>query len=226
MRVAVLVPWRGGCPHRERVWQYIQRLYAERHPDWQVIEAPAPEGPWSKGAALSLALTACDAEIIVQGDADVWSDGLSAAVEAVKAGASWSIPHRDVLRLSEEGTEAVLAGAAWDDQPLDQKPYKGLEGGGFVVAPREVLASVGVDPRFVSWGQEDESHAVALHTLVGPPWRGDAPLYHLWHPPQPRMTRRRGSRESWQLRRRYFEAQTDPAAMRTLVEEGRCLSPS
>lgn len=220
MSVAVVVPFRGGCPYRDAAWRHLQGLYAERHPDWQLVEAPAPEGPWCKGAAINVAVSDCDAEIVIQADADVWSDGLPAAVEAVREGAPWALPHTLVHRLSEEGTEALLADADWHDQ-LAQEPYKGIEGGGIVVATREVLWAVPIDQRFVLWGQEDECHAIALRTLVGAPMRGCAPLIHLFHPPQERMTRRRGSHESWELRRRYFAASKDPARMAALVEEGR-----
>jgi hypothetical protein len=219
--VAVVVPLAGDCPHRKCAWDWLKARYAEHHQDWQVVEARAPEGPWRKGAAVTRAIEACDAEIIVQADADVWSEGLSAAVEAVADGASWALPHLTVHRLTEQGTAAVLAGAPWTVQPLTQKPYKGLEGGGYVVAPREVLLSVPIDPRFVGWGQDDETHAIALYALVGKPWRGDAPLFHLWHPPQERLNRRIGSQESWELRRRYLKCRKDSSALRALIEEAR-----
>lgn len=224
MSVAVVVPFRGGCPHREAAWTYIQRLYAERHPDWQVIEASAPPGPWCKAAAVGPAIDVCDAEIIVQGDSDVWTEGLAAAVEAVEDGAPWALPHIQVHRLDVEGTAAVLGGAPWADQPLAQRPYQGIIGGGYVVAPRVALQAVPLDPRFVGWGNEDEAHAMALSTLLGEPWRGTADLYHLWHPPQERWTRRRGSQESWALRQRYATARDNLDAMSALIEESRVAS--
>ena len=41
------------------------------------------------------------------------------------------------------------------------------------------------------------------------------------------MTRRRGSRASWDLARRYFTVADDPVAMTNLIEEGRlaCSTP-
>lgn len=68
-------------------------------------------------------------------------------------------------------------------------------------------------------GQEDESWAIALATLAGPPWRGEADLIHLWHPPERRMSRRKGSPESWALYHRYREAAGDRAAMKELLKE-------
>lgn len=152
MRVAVVVPFRAGCPHRQAAWEHVQRLYSGHHPSWQVIEARAPAGKWCKGAALAPTIEACDAEIVILADADVWVDGLEAAVDAVRAGAPWSIPHRLVHRLDEEGTEAVLAGADWHDQPLTQRPYQGIAGGGVLVAAREVVHSIPIDSRFTGWG--------------------------------------------------------------------------
>lgn len=191
-----------------------------------VIEALAPPGPWSKGAAVAPAVESSRADLIVQADADCFTEGLAGAVRVVEDGAPWAIPHNNVHRLTEEGTAATLAGIGWRDQPLDQRPYPGIAGGGIVVASREVALAVRLDPRFQGWGQEDECHAMALMTIVGDPWRGDADLVHLFHPPQERMTRRRGSEASWQLRRRYAAARNDPVAMRALIEESRLAIPA
>jgi hypothetical protein len=221
MSVAVVVPWRGGCAHRQRAWEWVQARYVEQHPDWGVIEAPGPE-PWSKGAAVNPVVEATYAEIVVVADADVWCDGLERAVYAIACGeANWGMPHRQVHRLSQAGTAAVYAGEAWEGQPVDQRPYVGVWGGGIVVARRETLLETPIDHRFVGWGQEDAAHALALHTLANRGWRGTVDLVHLFHPPQPRMTRARGSAEGWELYRRYCRARNNPAAMATLLEEGR-----
>jgi hypothetical protein len=229
--VQVVVPFRGGCPHRERAWRWVRARYQEIHPDWEVVEAPAPEGAWCKGAAINPAVEASEAEIVIQADADCWTDGLADGVAAVEAGAGWAIPHLKVWRLSEEATAAVLGGADWEQETrreggLAQRSYNGLAGGGLVVARRETLLEVPIDERFRGWGGEDEAHSFALNALVGPPWRGTADLYHLWHPPQERLTRRRGSKESWALRNRYAAARGRPDRMRRLLEEAGCLSPA
>jgi hypothetical protein len=226
-RVQVVVPFRsGGCPHRERAWRWIRERYASFRPEWEVVEGPAPEGAWCKAAAVNPAVEASEAEIVIQGDADCWTDGLADAVAAVEAGAAWAIPHLKVHRLSEEGTAAVLAGEPWKGQPLSQRPYVGFAGGGFLVASREALVAAPLDPRFRAWGNEDESHSYCLNALYGPPWRGEAGLYHLWHPSQERLSRRWGSQENRDLRNRYFKARNDPDAMRALLEEARCLLPA
>ena len=71
---------------------------------------------------------------------------------AVEDGAPWAIPHQNVHRLTREATEAVLGGAQPDRQPLEQRAYRGIEGGGILVARREVMLSTPMDPAFTGWG--------------------------------------------------------------------------
>lgn len=220
MRVEVIIPWHGGCPHRERALRYVRARHS--HP---VTIAEGGE-PWIKADALIPAIAASEAETVIIADADCWTDGLDEAVEVVEAGAPWAIPHRGVFRLTAEATARVLAGATLDErQDVEQAPYLGWEGGGFIVARPETLLDVPPDPRFVGWGCEDECWALALNLLAGHRHRVKAPLFHLYHPPQRRMDRRKGSPANWSLLRRYTAARLDPEAMRNLIEESRC-SPS
>lgn len=221
MTVEIIVPWRGGCPHRARAWRWVRRRYAEHHADWTLTLAEAPAGPWAKALAVTPALQRSSADIAIVADADVWTDGLEPAVAAVTDGAPWATAHQVVHRLSEAGTAAVLGGEPWQSQPLEERPYAGLQGGGIVIGRRDVLVDAPLDPRFVGWGQEDQSWAMALHYLHAPAWRGTAPLVHLWHPAPRRMDRKRGSPESWALFRHYCAARQDPAAMRALAEEAK-----
>lgn len=222
--VEVIVPFLGGCQHREAAWTWVRRRHT-----FPTVEATGGH-PWCKATAVMPAIARSSADIIVVSDADVWTDGLTAAVQAVRDGASWAIPHRMVYRLTHAATERLLVTSTCDGEepsetvPLDAKDtteevHEGLAGGGIIVAHRTALLTIPLDPRFIGWGQEDESWANALDCLLGPAWRGDAPLLHLWHPAQQRITRKRGSHASWQLRRRYWKAHYDPARMRELLEE-------
>jgi hypothetical protein len=226
--VEAVIPWRGGCPNRTSALGWVMSRYMRERPEWSVYIASFEEGEWCKARAVMPAVeAAADDAIVVLADADVWCDGLREAVDAVAGGAPWAIPHSHVYRLSPSGTAAVLAGESWESQPLVQRPYRGVEGGGIVVARRETLLEAPLDERFCGWGQEDTAHAHALTTLVGHPWRGQAPLVHLWHPPQQRESRQRGSARGWALYKRYVAARRDPTRMRALIEEGRaCLSPT
>src|SRR5207253_1623354 len=137
--VAVVVPWRGGCPHRETAWTWIRARYAATHPDWPVLVGTAPAGDWCKARAVADAVAQTAAEVLVVADADVWTDNLTSAVDKLTAGAAWVVPHRPVYRLDEGRTAAVLAGAPLDPADasgLDQAPYPGQSGGGIVVLRR------------------------------------------------------------------------------------------
>jgi hypothetical protein len=215
----VLVPWRPS-PEREVAWSWVADRYREHHPDWELRLCEGPDGPWCKAAALMPAAAEAEpGQLLVIADADVWCEGILDAVQAVRAGAAWAIPHLMVHRLTAAATSGLCSGAEPWELETTQAPYQGVAGGGLVVLERETVVEVPLDRRFVGWGQEDQSWAIALACLFGEPWRGTAPLIHLWHPPQPRLTRARGSREGWRLRCRYSAARTRPAQMRALLEE-------
>ncbi len=224
MSTAVLIPWRDtGCEHRTRALAFVLSRYAGY--GWPVVIGRY-DGPWCKALAVADALAQTQAEILILGDADCWTAGLPAAVQAVQDGATWAIPHRGVHRLNEDATGRYMTGAPLEGLPLGERAYLGVEGGGLVVIRRDAYEAAPLDPRFVGWGSEDESAGFAWRCLHGPPWRGKAPLIHLFHPPQERATRAFGSMDSRDLRKRYVRARNDPAAMRRLIEEGRpCLSP-
>ena len=105
MSVAVLIPWRGGCPDRERALRWVSAQH--EHP---VTICEPPDGEWCKAHAVNPAAQASSADIIVVADADVWTDGIPAATEAVKQGVPWAIPHRTVHRLTPAATDRLIDG--------------------------------------------------------------------------------------------------------------------
>ena len=220
MGVAVIVPRTPGQPARDAAWSWVRARYLERHPDYELVEAHGPAEPWVKANLVNPAVAATTADIVVVADADCWTDHLELAVAAVERGYPWAIPHRRVHRLTEAATELVLAGGRLDRHlELDEPPYVGCPAGGIFAARRDVLLDVPLDPRFVGWGGEDRSHGWALRILYGGPWRHDGPLWHLWHPPQPRQSRNVGTAANHELRARYESVRRDAAAMRRLLEE-------
>lgn len=218
----LLIPWRSGCPQRRAALGWVWRRYRRRHPEWPIVFGGCfpPSAPWVKAKAVTPWLPEDDEEVVIVADADVWCDQTVAALDAVRrGGAAWAIPHRRVHRLSEEGTRAVLAGQRPERQPLEQYPYPGVKGGGIVVTRAGTLREVPLDPRFVGWGGEDAAWGTALVCLLGEPWRGKEPLYHLWHPPQERSDRYEGSEANRALKERYHAARYEKSAMRSLIEE-------
>lgn len=219
--VEVIVPWQDACEDRSRALEWVFDRYRAEHPEWRVTVAPAPDGPWCKGAAVNPVVRADGPEVVIVADADTWTTGLQEAVDKVTTGlAGWAIPHQLVHRLTPEGTRQLLDTGRAPDGMLAQPAYRGVAGGGFVVLPRALAREVPLDQRFTGWGQEDMSWAVALHVLAGPAWRGDHDLIHLWHEPQQRQDRKVGSPQGQRLFRRYIAARNDPALMRALIAEG------
>lgn len=187
------------------------------HPRWEIVVGDCPDGPWRKGVAVRDAASRASGEVFVVADADVWTDGITNAVQCVCDGAGWAIPHHHVRRLTAEATRRVLAGGDLHGE-LARKPYPGFAGGGMFALPAGTLQDVPMDSRFAGWGQEDEATALALTLLAGKPWRGTADMWHLWHEPAPRQTSYVGSQESLSLLRRYQQART-PKQMRALLAE-------
>jgi hypothetical protein len=211
----VIFPYAGADPDRERALSWV----AERC-DFPYTVARS-KLPFNKAMTLMPAIARSSAQIVVAHDADVWTPGLALAVQAVRDGAAWAVPHWKVHRLSAEATRAVLGGGEWSGQPLARPVYTGIAGGGVIVAHRDTFLDIPLDPRFHGWGQEDESWAMALWCLLGEPWRGEDPLVHLWHTLEPRHGQRMGSQAGWDLRNRYAQVRYDEANMRQLLQEAQ-----
>lgn len=221
MEVSVLVPFAGLDPYRLEALGYITTHY-----EWEVVVG-ACEGPWRKAVAVQDAANRANGDLFVVADADCFSPGTPEAVQAVIDGAAWAMPHKKVHRLSRKATIDVLGGAMpHRHAPTDQPPYTGTFGGGIVVLTRDTWNRAPLDPRFVGWGQEDDSWAIALNGLAGPCVRLQHPLWHLWHPPQERMSRRIGSAESKALFAAYHAARNDPVTLARIVKEGRHAMPA
>jgi hypothetical protein len=225
---AVVVPWRAGCSWRDRAWQWVRPQYEAALPGWEIVEATLPDDqPWSTSRALMENLAG---DIVVMSGADCWSPGLAEAVAAVEAGAVWAMPHTLVHRLTLSASKRVYGGATFDSLTEDhwlEKPYKGIKGDGICVVRRETFEEIPQDIRFTGWGRHGRAWRDAMTTFHGDPWRGSAPLYHLWHPPQERPSRMGTSAANEQLYARYKAARGDKPAMRVLIEEARaCLSRS
>lgn len=220
MGPSVLIPWRGDCPYREAALSYVQGRYEAI--GWQTVIADCRTEEWSKAAAIMDAAPGCG-ETVVIADADCWCDGVQEAARVVIAGESWAVPHTLVHRLTAPYSSQVINDGA-DPAGLPaaamlERPYRGIKGGGIVAVRRDVLLQVPFDRRFVGWGKTDRAWRDAMKTLVGEPWRGGAPLWHFWHPPQPRVGRIGSSPANERLYARYREARGDRDAMRKLVDE-------
>lgn len=225
----VAVPWAATAPEREQALAWVARQWANvGHVGLRLGLGLTDDGNWCKALGVANAIADQPGDILVVTDADVFTPGVVDAIERVRDGAPWSIPHNRVYRLNRGATGDVLAGREphrrMPLEPLVEHtipgfPYPGVDGGGIVVCRRDVYEQCPLDPRFVGWGQEDEAWARALGCLYGPVGRLEHPLWHLWHPPADPM--RKGSPESHALFKRYQKAKRRPEQMRALIDEGR-----
>lgn len=229
MRTAVLVPWRPDDAERSRNWAWLKTQWAKHYPDWEIVEGHCLEGPWVKALAVQDALTRTTADTLVIADADIWCPDTHLAVKAVKNGAAWAIPHRKVYRLTETPSRQLIdSNLTWETlgyPKTTQPPYQGLPGGGLVVIRRDLYEQAPFDPRFVGWGGEDSAAGIAWTALAGPARRGNAPLWHLWHEPQPRLSRVAGSHESMALLNRYKTSRTMQGIHALIAEYRPCPTP-
>lgn len=217
-QVSVLVPWQAGCPIRERNMEWVVARLRREHPDWQVVVSEQSGEGWSRARALVENLPRTFGKIIVVHDADCWVPSLSDAVEETWEQQRWTVPHWNVHRLTEDATVRVLGGAEPNPaMPTVERPYRGVRTGGVVVMPRELFEQHPPDVRFVGWGGEDEAWGHRLMTLAGQPLRSREPLYHLWHPPAERLTRRMGSVENETLAAQYRRATGNRKLMEKVV---------
>jgi hypothetical protein len=225
--IRVILPYGGNCPHRQRSLTWVWEKLPELLPD-ATIHVGECDGPWSKAAAVADAIDPDwdDDDVLVIHDADVWAPKLPDTIDVVRRkGRAWATPHTIVCRLGPELTERVMSGEipfnGLGTVGLDQAPYRGVVGGGCVVLSRAAYRRVPLDPRFVGWGQEDESWGFALHRVLGQPHQANHRLYHLWHPHPERMTRTVGNSDGEKLRNRYRAAKVAKADMERLLDEFR-----
>jgi hypothetical protein len=224
--VAVLIPYGNGTPWRKRALEHVMGWYASELEKPRILLGFGGQ-PWCKAQAVAEAVAKSVEPVVVIADADCITPGLKQAVRAVQQGALWAVPHLKVYRMSQQASRHIFDGVhpgsltgknIW----LDQSPYKGYEGGGITVMSRETYLNCPIDPLFQGWGQEDEAWAMGLNGLYGPPWRGKAPLYHLWHEKPARVSRYAGSAESMARLREYKEARIH-GEWNGLLEGGRDL---
>lgn len=224
MTTAILVPLsRDLAGHRLAAWRHVRSVISERGELYYGFSDPGPG--WSKGTAVAQARAQTDADILVVHDADVMvsAEALEAAVSAVRDGAPWAIPHREVYRLAQLATITALT----DTSPtgvasgtdLDRPPYVGYAGGGITVVRADVWDACPIDPRFTGWGSEDEAWGWALGCLYGHPWRGISPLIHYYHPHAAPGARRATSPEAHLLWRSYRAHRNRPDLMRDIVAQ-------
>ena len=234
--VSLIVPLGDGHNDtRETNWEWLRARWEALRPQWEIIEGRCRADRWCKAEAVTNAARYATADVWVICDADLWVESWPTLRDAAELARThgWSVPCGNVYRLNPTATADIVANDP--DQPIDwpvqrhnldtslrnANPYRLFPGGGiFAVTPDAYDQAGGFDPRFVGWGGEDTSLGAALTTLVGPPARLEASVWHLWHPRSKQAAKLgRPSGANERLNRRYLHAEGDPEAMRQLITE-------
>lgn len=187
-KVSLLVPFRPGIPPRDRAWNFLRKRYAARFPTWEIVTDPGPDGEFSRAGAIAAAAARATGDIFVVADADVWCEGVGAAVARVAAGALWADPAhpRAVVRMTAAATEALYRAGRFSDAGAPPR-LRRVACGGQVVLSRAAFFRCPPDPRFVGWGAEDLAWGADLVRVLGAASRApnaELPvIWHLWHPP-------------------------------------------
>ena len=221
MKVRVAVPRRADGGHRDRLWRYCRREWADQFPDWEIVEGHHDVGPFNRSAAINLAADG-DWDVLVIADGDVLAehDPLLEAVAGCSDG-KVHLPYRRRMMVSELGTKKILrryvgSWAQWASPDRNRNHCSSV-----VVLDRALWERVGgFDPRFQGWGAEDDAFITACDTLAGRHVRHGGDVWHLWHHPSPHRDHRSPLyRAAVALLGRYQGC--DEAQMRALLDEDR-----
>jgi hypothetical protein len=223
--VSLIVPWRGGDPLRQRLWDFCKQWWISHYPDFELIECDSEDEPFTRGRSINLGVAKSTKDILVLADADTLVAHVDEAISHAGRG-EWSIayPRGEYCALTEKATEALLqtdpAGQLREPKNEDCREritsYSGV-----VVLPRAAFESVGGFPHaFLGWGAEDVALMFALDTLWKPCVRATGWAVAPWHPhleedrfDQPHY------RANDALCRRFEACYRNPSAMRDLVRE-------
>lgn len=179
--VRVVTPWRPDNGLRSALWDFCRNWWESQ--GVAPIEAPSPEGPFNRSAAINAGL-AGDWDLAIVIDADVAGpDALSSCDLTTRSG-RLVFPFDRYVGLAPWGTRAVLRG-----EPMETAGALRVvtnHESSVLVIPRAVWdATGGFDERFVGWGQDDVAFCQAARVLTGEPLRLPGTVYHLWHETAP-----------------------------------------
>lgn len=175
MDVSVLIPWRGGDPQRERVFDFVLDQWTGY--DVQVCVGEDDHGaPFNCSRAQNRAFRQAERDILVMVGADMLPPGalvLTNVKELLQPsvppfrGLSWIPLFEETAYYSEESTDRILSGIHPADEPYSYTlPFCT---GPVAVRRDAYVATGGMDERFSGWGYEDAAFRQTLAGLFGAP---------------------------------------------------------
>lgn len=182
--LAVIIPFRGGCRHREASMEYqveyCTKVFSGNY-DFELVVADDPGLRFNRGRALNEGVRRSSADTLIFLDGDLHV-GIHEFVEAfrllAKEECSFVVPFSSVNYLNPEGSRLTLKHRALVGR-YEGRWTNRSTGGCNVLYRQDFLP---FDNRFSGWGFEDAAWAMAMETLRGPARWVEKPCYHFWHP--------------------------------------------
>lgn len=168
--VSILIPWRGGDPQRERVFEYVLDAWS-KIPVQVCVGEDDPGGPFNCSRAQNRAFKQAEHRYLYMVGADTLPDRNSVffALNHLREPLyePWIPVFSETSYYSEEATNRILTGSDPRNEPFDYTlPFCT----GPVALTRDAyLATGGMDERFEGWGYEDAAFRQTLAGLFGAP---------------------------------------------------------
>lgn len=222
VRVAVVIPWRGGHPDRERHHETVRAHLRDLLPDAVHLDVDSGHAPFSRAASRNLGVklaqdAECDVVVLCDADTLPEREPLLAAIESAHQDGLLHLPYTHFRGLSQNGTRSYLGGTPGDACEVDLA-HDWATGGILCLTPTAWWRAGGMDERMVGYGYEDAAYRIAADALLGPTVKHPGTIWHLWHEQQMGL----GSPEhtaNGELAARYVAAEGNPEAVRPIVAE-------
>ena len=220
---SILIPFQGGDPHREKIFDWLARFYRLNVPEAEIVIGEDDTKKVNRSRMRNDAFAKATADILVYIDADglVKTGDIREAVERVKRGAAM-VQMETVSWLHKGFSLRLIDGKPEmpDIQPPDIHASERVLGEFFVLTRGTFEKVRGWDERFIGWGGEDQAFRCAVMALVGKIEKLPSTVYHIWHPRTVNETpKHKQFKYNRELRDRYVVAQEDHAKMRTIINE-------
>jgi len=180
--ISVLIPWRGGDPQRERVWEYIRK-------EWEFLGVELcvgvddDGGPFNCSRALNRAFKMSTKPYIMQFGADCLPDynAIRDGYHWLESGMPWVPLFDKTDYYNDYATNAMISGLPRNKLFVDQNLAVPFQTGVMALQREAFLETGGSDERFEGWGAEDSAFRMAVWKLYGYGEPLPYTLKCLWH---------------------------------------------
>lgn len=218
MNAVILVPYRPGDRHRDRVWQYVRHRHEAA--GYRIVTADS-DGDWCRARALNAAARAAGGwDVAFVSDADktgLYASQITEAAERAYRTGRYVVGRDRLVHIDRRRTLAILDGVL----PIEgmARLRSVLTWDGWFAIRRDRWDELGgMDERISGYGGQGVAFAAAAGTLFGRDVV-EGPVFHLWHPPVGK--RREMIDRNASLVRRYTAADDDPVVMRRVLARPR-----